>query len=161
LLICGLFFLGQFSDHIGCKVVLITGFQIRGFHIDEKLQLIFDLDEIRSISVVNQDRSTTRRGSRAGYRSDRVKKKEKAAAAHTRNRSLVQPRHATVTGSNREKQFFFKKKKYADPIAHTDRQIRVLERDPRLLASLALLSGLQRLPRTRPCRGLLGRPSNS
>jgi hypothetical protein len=27
--------LKQFTDHIGCKVVLITGFQIRGFHIDE------------------------------------------------------------------------------------------------------------------------------
>jgi hypothetical protein len=28
--------LKQFTDHIGCKVVLITGFQIRGFHIDKK-----------------------------------------------------------------------------------------------------------------------------
>jgi hypothetical protein len=45
--------------------------------LTKSLQLIFDLDEIRSVSVVNQDRSTTRRGSRAGSRSDRFKLKEK------------------------------------------------------------------------------------
>jgi hypothetical protein len=59
--------------------------------VTKRLQLIFDLDEIRSISVVNQDRSTTRRGSRAGSRSDRVKekRKEKAAAARTRAPALT------------------------------------------------------------------------
>jgi hypothetical protein len=114
--------------------------------VTKRLQLIFDLDEIRSISVVNQDRSTTRRGSRAGSRSDRVKekRKEKAAAARTRAPALTGSGSISSPATSRhgyriQSGKAVLKKKYADPIAHTDRQIRVLERDPRLLASLALL----------------------
>jgi hypothetical protein len=36
LLICGLFFFRKFTNHIGCKLVLIKGFQIEGFPIDEE-----------------------------------------------------------------------------------------------------------------------------